>query len=729
VLSILTAVLTLAVPFLPQTEALCGGAAAAMVFRFWGDRHADVQQFQSLVDARAGGIADSTLVDAIRARGWNTQRLDGSVATIREQLDAGHPLILLIEDRPLRYHYVVAVGRDDEHVFVHDPTWGPARQLVISELVRRWKPTGYWTLLVVPGERARSSSGRDTLAGRDTLKGVPYNPTSTGYNATSTEYEPTSTEHKPTSTEHKPTSTDNRNRNSSAIDRSGLTGCDRLLDEALDKIEADGPGIADRTLEAVISQCPGDSAPVRELAGIRFAEHRWRDASDLAQRALARNPEDAYAWDVLGSSRFVQDEPNAALQAWNHIDKPQLDSVQIAGLSRTRYALVAQIAGVMPNTLLTAQQLSLATRRLAELPDRVTTTVGYRPDADGFATLNVNIVERSRGPRTIGDWISLGLQAGINREVSVAVPGTTGQGEVWDVNWRWWRGRPRIAAGFSAPRAGRLAGVWRVEGSWEAQTYGVSQPSIESIDVRQDQAHGAVSYSTWLTSNLRFEASSGLDVWREERSASAVTFGTDVAAGVSRTPRTAFIGGAIERRCAADHAGISGRATSWSPIADGRSFRATSVRGFARTSVEPAAFTVVTEARADFATAQAPLAIWPGAGDGRARPGLLRAHPLLDEGVINGAAFGRHVQSVTLEAQRWFDRWQVPRLGLAVFADAAHATNRLGDATGRPFQVDVGSGVRVRLPGSDRTLRFDYAHGLRDRRASAISVGIVTPLN
>ena len=148
-LSILTAVLTLAVPFLPQTEALCGGAAAAMVFRFWGDRHADVQQFQSLVDARAGGIADSTLVDAIRARGWNTQRLDGSVATIREQLDAGHPLILLIEDRPLRYHYVVAVGRDDEHVFVHDPTWGPARQLVISELVRRWKPTGFWTLLVV----------------------------------------------------------------------------------------------------------------------------------------------------------------------------------------------------------------------------------------------------------------------------------------------------------------------------------------------------------------------------------------------------------------------------------------------------------------------------------------------------------------------------------------------------------------------------------------------------
>src|SRR5262249_10603322 len=232
-----------------------------MVFRFWGDRHADVQQFQSLVDARAGGIADGTLIEAIRARGWTTQRLDGSVATIREQLDAGHPLILLIEDRPLRYHYVVAVGRDDEHVFVHDPTWGPARRLVVSELVRRWKPTGFWTLLVVPDEGARSTSGRDTLKGRDTvrgrdtLKGVPY-------------------------------------RSPTTDDRVGRTACDRILDEALDKIEADGPGVADQTLDAVINQCPGDSAPLRELAGIRFAEHRWRDAADLAQRALARNPED-----------------------------------------------------------------------------------------------------------------------------------------------------------------------------------------------------------------------------------------------------------------------------------------------------------------------------------------------------------------------------------------------------------------------------------------------------
>ena len=52
----------LSVPFLAQTEALCGGAAAAMVLRFWGDRHADVQQFAPLVDRRLGGIAAELVI-------------------------------------------------------------------------------------------------------------------------------------------------------------------------------------------------------------------------------------------------------------------------------------------------------------------------------------------------------------------------------------------------------------------------------------------------------------------------------------------------------------------------------------------------------------------------------------------------------------------------------------------------------------------------------------------
>src|SRR5438034_1011692 len=49
--------LALDVPYVPQTEALCGGAAAAMVLRYWGDAHAGVQEFASIVDARAVGVS------------------------------------------------------------------------------------------------------------------------------------------------------------------------------------------------------------------------------------------------------------------------------------------------------------------------------------------------------------------------------------------------------------------------------------------------------------------------------------------------------------------------------------------------------------------------------------------------------------------------------------------------------------------------------------------------
>ena len=635
-----------------------------MVFRFWGDRHADVQQFESLVDSRAGGIADAVLIEAILARGWSAQRLPGSLATIREQVEAGHPLILLIEDRPSRYHYVVAVGSDDQQVFIHDPTWGPSRRLSVVELMRRWKPTGFWTLLITAGNAVRPA-------------------------------------------------TPNADTSVRASDRD-LTVCERLLNEALDKIAADGPGVADEVLKTVSRKCPNENAPLRELAGIRFSQRRWGEAATLAERALDRNARDAYAWDVLGSSRFILDDADGALQAWNHIDKPTIDSVQITGLTRTRYAFVTRIAALTPNTLLTARQLSLADRRIHELPDRLAAAVGYRPGDDGFATVNVDLVERSRRPHSPVEWTAFGVQAAVEREISVAIPGNTGQGELWEASWRWWNGRPRIAARFSAPRAGRLGGIWRVDGSWEAQTYAVQQNGARPEQVREEQAHGAISLSNWLTPNLRFEASVGMDGWDHGARTGAATF------------RTASMSGTMERRLVADRVTVAGAATVWAPLRNGVSFRAASIRATARTSLMPRTVVALADIRAEFVSAAAPLAIWSGAGDGRARPGLLRAHPLLDDGVIDGAVFGRRMQSATLELQRWFRRPQLVRIGLAVFADTAHASDRLEAATGRPFQVDVGSGLRFQFPGSERTFRIDYAHGLRDRGANTVTVGIVT---
>jgi hypothetical protein len=130
------------------------------------------------------------------------------------------------------------------------------------------------------------------------------------------------------------------------------------------------------------------------------------------------------------------------------------------------------------------------------------------------------------------------------------------------------------------------------------------------------------------------------------------------------------------------------------------------------------------DAGIDAASTHAPLALWPGAGDGMARPYLLRAHPLLVDDIVSGPAFGRTLLHLTAESTRWLATPRLVRLGIAAFADVAGAANRL-EGTDRLTHVDVGAGIRLRLPGvGNGMVRADYARGLRDGR-QRVSVGIV----
>src|SRR2546423_232354 len=118
------------VPYVPQTDLLCGGAAVSMVFRYWGDARADVQQFAALVDRRAGGIADTALVDAVKQRGWRTIRFAGSMDALVARLQDREPVIVLLADRGDRFHYVVVTGvTTTDRVIVHDPSRGPSRSI------------------------------------------------------------------------------------------------------------------------------------------------------------------------------------------------------------------------------------------------------------------------------------------------------------------------------------------------------------------------------------------------------------------------------------------------------------------------------------------------------------------------------------------------------------------------------------------------------------------------
>jgi len=638
--------LTLDVPYLPQTDQLCGGAAAAMVFRFLGDTHADVRSFAPLVDRRSGGIANGALTREIARRGWTAEPFAGSIASLRDRLARGAPTIVLLKDNGPVYHYVVVIGATDSAIIVHDPSWGPSRSIANGAFERVWKPAGFWALAV---------SGSASAA----------NPVASGFS-----------------------------RTARGTDRDS---CASLVDDAIARITRSGLDSADAILESVRAECPRSAGPLRELAGVRFAQKRWTEAASLARQALDRDPHDGYAIDVLGSSLFMQNDDVGALEAWNRIDKPHVDRVRIDGIRRSRYQTIAAALGLEPGDLLTAGAFARARRRLNELPDRSSARLSLRPQPDGFAVVDVVVAERNTIPHDTATWAGVGAAVAVDRQVDVAVPGFIGQGEMWSATWRWWANRPMGAVAFEAPHVGGFASVWRVDASWEEQTYASQAWPAEarSATAAESRAHGGLTVSDWIGGNWRYSTTVGVDSW-------------------DRVRRAASIGGSMERRMLADRLFVAASATRWT---DGLASLNASA-GWRSRDAAPWSFAGSGSARR--VSDDAPLGLWPGAGDGHARADLLRAHPLLDDGIVQtSAAFGRTLLAASGETTRWFDAASPVRLGVAAFVDAAQARRSLTPTTS---QVDVGAGLRLRIPGAGRTLRVDFAHGLRDG-ANAVTVG------
>lgn len=119
----------LEVPYVPQSGALCGGAALAMVLRYWGEPGLHAGDFSALVDPARGGIATGALQGAALARGWDATVWYGSAQGARDVLAEGKPLIVLVQTRSGGFHYLVLVGWNRDGFVVHDPQVGPGRHL------------------------------------------------------------------------------------------------------------------------------------------------------------------------------------------------------------------------------------------------------------------------------------------------------------------------------------------------------------------------------------------------------------------------------------------------------------------------------------------------------------------------------------------------------------------------------------------------------------------------
>lgn len=638
----------LAVPYLAQPARLCGGAAVAMVLRYWGVRDVFAEDFERLVDREANGIRASALASAVSERGWIARPVgssngDDAMSSVRTEINKGRPIIAQIEDSPGQFHYVVIVAVTDRDVVVHDPARAPFRVVSRADFDRSWAKADRWMLLILPP------------ADRPAAPPTVLRAAKTADPATEVAAAP----------------------------------CDGLVSQGVTLALNHERDAAEHLLVTATELCPDDAAPWRELAGLRFTQSQYRESARLAERTLAIDPDDGDTWQLLASSRFLQRDLTGALEAWNHVGEPRADVVSIDGLVRTRQEVVLRLVGIKPRSLLTPEALDRATLRLRELPSARDAVVRYEPAPDGTAAVKVSVAERDVLPKSMMVYGVMGARALFSSELRGELTNLTGSGESWRGAWRWTPRRPRVAFQLAIPSPGWLPGIITLDAFGEHQTYRARSDVVPFIESRR---HAGLGVSHWATSWLRWRAGAALD----------------------RFDKTDFLGvdGNLDLRFG-PRATIAMNAGAWARNG-GVQFGSGSIVGTWRSSGNYMRPMVTAFTGVDVTSANAPLALWEGAGARSGRDVLLRGHYLFTHSVLDGEVFGRRVAFATVEYEHPVRMTSVGQVNIAVFVDSAQAWQRLHLSTPSTLQVDAGIGLRYHPKGSAIGIRVDAGHGLRD---------------
>lgn len=645
------------VPYLPQTPELCGGAALAMVLRYWGDRRVLPMDFQPLVNKSASGIQTSDLVRAVTTRGWKAYATQGAsgapLDALSHEIDQGRPVIALVEASPGRLHYVVVVGMTRESVVLHDPARTSFLVAAADEFDREWRGSDRWRLVVLPPPTFRAIGEAAPRASA-----------------------------------------------ASVVPQARTGACGALVDRGVGLADTDS-NAAERALRAASDLCPASADPWFERAGLSFRASDWRAAERFARRATDLDPSNEDAWALVATAQYMNDQPAAALDAWNQIGEPSIDTLTFQGARRTPQPALVRLMGLVPRTLLTRAAFERASRRLEDAPTVESARLSYEPGSSGTAAVTAAIAEQNAFPHAPAELIVLGGRAMFANVLDVDVVGLAGQGETIDAIWRWPTKRPMFDVTLSVPSPAPLPGISHLELMWDRQSYAVPDAGGNVVVVRDDRHRAVFDLDTWLSAHTRVEGGAGLDRFASHAHLAAH--------------------GAIEEHLAADHVIARAQVEHWS-LGHGASFWTRDLTLSWRSTTDATRSVIFTMFGDSAASAEAPRALWMGAGTGEGRPILLRAHPLLDHDVIAGPNFGRRVAFNSTEYVHPLKTILNCPISVAAFVDAAQISDGFVAPDGPTWQVDAGGGVRLGMPQAGGAARLDVARGVRDGRMS-VSVG------
>lgn len=138
------------VPFYPQEEYQCGPASLASVLNYWDANVSPDEVAEEIFSTSARGTLTIDMILYAQKKGFYAEQFRGSMEKVRESLNSGYPLIVLVD-----YgfsvievnHFMVLNGYAEGGVIAHVGKT-PNAFLQEKDFLTAWKKTGYWTLLI-----------------------------------------------------------------------------------------------------------------------------------------------------------------------------------------------------------------------------------------------------------------------------------------------------------------------------------------------------------------------------------------------------------------------------------------------------------------------------------------------------------------------------------------------------------------------------------------------------
>jgi ABC-type bacteriocin/lantibiotic exporter with double-glycine peptidase domain len=140
------------VPFYPQEKYQCGPASLAGVLNFWGVPVLPEEIAAEIYSRPARGTFTLDMILYPEKRGLKGTQYEGSFEDVKNKIDVGYPLIVMVDDGFWFYqknHFMVVLGYRENGVVVNSGK-NQYRFIPLSDFLKSWGRTRYWTFLITP---------------------------------------------------------------------------------------------------------------------------------------------------------------------------------------------------------------------------------------------------------------------------------------------------------------------------------------------------------------------------------------------------------------------------------------------------------------------------------------------------------------------------------------------------------------------------------------------------